>query len=51
LAEKIMVLLADKELREAMTVHNRLLAQQFTASRVAEEYIAAYKSIISKDKG
>jgi glycosyltransferase involved in cell wall biosynthesis len=45
LAEKIIALLSDPRLRETMANNNRMLAQQFTATHVAQEYIEIYRQI------
>lgn len=48
LAAKIAQLLTDNKLREAMAVHNRRLAQQFTVANVAREYIDVYQTLIEQ---
>ncbi|MEA2173499.1 MAG: hypothetical protein QOD00_1091 [Blastocatellia bacterium] len=47
LAEKIMHLLSDAELRETMRRNNEKLAQQFTAPVVTREYIEIYERLIA----
>jgi glycosyltransferase involved in cell wall biosynthesis len=50
LAEKIMQLLSDHNLREAMANNNRVLAQQFTAAQVVREYIEVYRQLSRKTR-
>lgn len=50
LAEKIIGLLCHPEVRGAMGRNNRELARQFTAARVAEEYLAIYDQLIAREK-
>lgn len=50
LAAKIIHLLDDKELRYAMSANNRRLAGEFTAERVAREYINIYRALIEPGK-
>jgi glycosyltransferase involved in cell wall biosynthesis len=47
LAEKIMHLLSDSELRETMRRNNQKLAQQFMAPAVTQEYIEIYQRLIA----
>jgi len=47
LAGKIMQLLTDSKLRAAMAEHNKRLARQFTPTRVAQEYLEVYQSLIA----
>ena len=50
LAAKIKQLLADKDLRETMADNNRRLAQQFTAARIAQEYMEVYRVLIQRQQ-
>ena len=47
LAEKIIDLLKDSELRARMSENNRQLAAQFSAEIVTREYVAAYETLLS----
>ncbi len=45
LAAKIVRLLDDKELRETMAENNRHLTQEFSAERVAQDYLKVYRGL------
>ncbi|MDQ6652306.1 MAG: glycosyltransferase family 4 protein [Acidobacteriota bacterium] len=47
LAEKIIKLINDTELRSAMGLKNRALAQRFSANTVAPEYVSIYRQLIA----
>lgn len=47
LAEKIVQLINDTELRSAMALKNRALAQRFCADIVALEYVSIYRQLIA----
>ncbi len=51
LAEKIVRLINDTELRSAMALENRALAQQFSADIVTREYVAIYRQLIAPKEG
>jgi glycosyltransferase involved in cell wall biosynthesis len=44
-AEKTAEILQNKDLREKMSEHNRALAKQFTAEKIAPEYLEIYRKI------
>lgn len=50
LAEKIIHLLSNPEMRKMMGRNNRGLARQFTAECVAEEYVAIYDQLIQEPR-
>ena len=45
-AEKIAQILQDKDLRRTMSENNRALANEFTAERIAPEYLEIYRRIL-----
>ncbi|MEO8433349.1 MAG: glycosyltransferase family 4 protein [Pyrinomonadaceae bacterium] len=47
LARQIQQLVGDPDLRSAMALQNRKLAQQFTAEIVAPEYLSIYRELIA----
>lgn len=47
LTEKIVELINDTELRSAMGLNNRALAQRFSADIVAPEYVSIYRQLIA----
>ncbi len=46
LAEKIAEIINDKDLRQRMSENNRALANEFTAEKIAPEYLAIYRKIL-----
>jgi glycosyltransferase involved in cell wall biosynthesis len=48
LAEKIELLLTNEDLRAAMSRHNHRLVEQFTASKVAQEYIEVCQTLVAR---
>ena len=45
-AEKIAELIQNKDLREAISKNNRVLASEFTAEKIAPEYLEIYRKIL-----
>lgn len=51
LAEKVIILLKNKEMREKMGKEGRERAKEFTWDRIADKTITLYKAIISEKRG
>jgi len=51
LAEKIVQLINNIELRSAMALKNRALAQRFSADIIAPEYVSTYRQLIASERG